>query len=699
MNFRTFRQPSRACSTEKLSAFSIQTFLGYLLLEGGKRFENMSGCNKLPKKDQQSIKYWWIQNGEASFEADPSCVEYPPSLSNNENKQCYGRSQPKSPPILTTAQLISAIGQIWDSASRPLSVLLPKENLNQDDKGFPREKILDSIGEKKNDLVYTSNDIKLYPVTRGAAKIVQEKLDFPKVMQKILVLESSNKSQDYIHSLFLRFLQDSDKNMNRNWKKIEVGQEEMSCKSGNVYWGVGRNATKTLNCQVNVNHPGNLENNSPVAGGGISKDTSTFALANESDVCSPDSIVQETQLLSNATILNSRIVNPLCSDYFLQSVPNTKADAGACQTFSSSICANYHINSLPSWNSGSDQCQHEIENNESQEIQRRHFFDITDDEPRVQTSATHLKPCNSQAMQQHAFSGALAGICVSLCLHPVDTVKTVIQSCHAEHRSIFYIGKSIVSDRGLLGLYRGITTNIACSAPISAVYTFSYESVKAALFPYLPMEYYSFAHCVGGGCASIATSFIFTPSERIKQQMQVGSHYRNCWDALVGIIRNGGFSSLYAGWRAVLCRNVPHSIIKFYTYESLKQVMPSSIQPNTFQTLVCGGLAGSTAAVFTTPFDVIKTRLQTQIPGSANRYDSVLHAFYRISKSEGLRGLYRGLTPRLIMYMSQGSLFFASYEFFKRAFSLEPSHPTDLCSQDNDGNDEDGKNLELTSPS
>lgn len=42
-------------------------------------------------------------------------------------------------------------------------------------------------------------------------------------------------------------------------------------------------------------------------------------------------------------------------------------------------------------------------------------------------------------------------------------------------------------------------------------------------------EYQSVAHCIGGGCASFATSFIFTPSERIKQQMQVGSHYQNCW--------------------------------------------------------------------------------------------------------------------------------------------------------------------------
>ncbi|KAK1385705.1 hypothetical protein POM88_023440 [Heracleum sosnowskyi] len=38
------------------------------------------------------------------------------------------------------------------------------------------------------------------------------------------------------------------------------------------------------------------------------------------------------------------------------------------------------------------------------------------------------------------------------------------------------------------------------------------------------------------------------------------------------------------------------------------------------QMLICGGLAGSTAAIFTTLFDVVKTRLQTLISGSRNKY-------------------------------------------------------------------------------
>ncbi|XP_059276179.1 mitochondrial aspartate-glutamate transporter AGC1 [Lycium ferocissimum] len=296
----------------------------------------------------------------------------------------------------------------------------------------------------------------------------------------------------------------------------------------------------------------------------------------------------------------------------------------------------------------------------------------------VQISVVKDKPHYALAKQEHAFAGAMAGIFVSLCLHPVDTIKTVVQSCHNHQKPLYYIGKSFISERGVTALYRGISTNLASSAPISALYTFTYESVKGALLPLFPKEYHSFAHCLAGGCASIATSFIFTPSEHIKQQMQVGSHYKNCWNALIEIIRSGGLPSLYAGWRAVLWRNIPHSIIKFYTYERLKELRFSSVQlgkqNDTLMTLACGGLAGSTAALFTTPFDVVKTRLQTQIPGSGTQL-GVFGILQEIGKREGLKGLYRGLSPRLIMYMTQGALFFASYESFKRVFSLEVPQP------------------------
>lgn len=279
-------------------------------------------------------------------------------------------------------------------------------------------------------------------------------------------------------------------------------------------------------------------------------------------------------------------------------------------------------------------------------------------------------------INRHAVAGALAGTAVSVSLHPIDTVKTIIQANSYGQSSVYHTLRRTLIERGVLGLYGGLASKLACSAPISAIYTLTYETVKGALLPVFPKEYHSIAHCAAGGCSSIATSFVFTPSECIKQQMQVGSHYQNCWNALVGCLKKGGIASLYTGWGAVLCRNIPHSIVKFYAYESLKQSLlksaPDSAKLNSGQTLLCGGFAGSTAALCTTPFDVIKTRVQLQALSPVCKYDGVVHALKEIFRHEGLCGLYRGLTPRLAMYMSQGAIFFTSYEFLSTLMFPEP---------------------------
>ncbi|PAN07476.1 hypothetical protein PAHAL_1G339000 [Panicum hallii] len=282
-------------------------------------------------------------------------------------------------------------------------------------------------------------------------------------------------------------------------------------------------------------------------------------------------------------------------------------------------------------------------------------------------------------INRHAVAGALAGTAVSVSLHPVDTVKTIIQANSCGQSSFNQTLRRTLVERGVLGLYGGLASKLACSAPISAIYTLTYEIVKGALLPVLPEEYHSIAHCAAGGCSSIATSFVFTPSECIKQQMQVGSQYQNCWNALVGCLKRGGIASLYAGWGAVLCRNIPHSIVKFYAYESLKQSIlksaPDNAKLSSGETLLCGGFAGSTAALCTTPFDVVKTRVQLQALSPISKYDGVLHALKEIFRQEGFHGLYRGLTPRLAMYISQGAIFFTSYEFLKTIMFPEQEGP------------------------
>ncbi|GKU95268.1 hypothetical protein SLEP1_g8649 [Rubroshorea leprosula] len=646
----------------------------------------MSPSKNPPRSVRPSIKYKWEPPKKGSSVEFGELVHeiYAPTVS-DENKKSCSRSEPKSHEMLSTAELISSVGKLWDRASH-LPIFQSKANLNQNH-SVCGEDILANLDREGKGQECLPVDDKCFRINLRSSTqfspVLRPSFEAVKVTKKMCIFNAHSK--DHTPSFFWKLLCGSADSPNGSWKRQGLATIGFSNELGTVYQWMREIIPTGLRYHANFSEAKDKktvvncisDDASRCLGGSISADRSIPAtnLANgNAEVYSSLIKSKDPPASNDAKLVNNiRETTSLCSDYFLGAVQDCKADNNPISR-DCSLSEDYHINIL-SYSNMYEECQLLADDNELLQNKREgRKWSVTEVDDSLDIHPTmHEKPQYVLAKQEHAFAGALAGIFVSLCLHPVDTVKTVIQSCRAEQRSICYIGRSIVSERGLTGLYRGIASNITSSAPISAVYTFTYESVKGALLPLFPKECHSLAHCIAGGCASVATSFIFTPSERIKQQMQVGTHYNNCWNALVGIVKTGGLHSLYAGWGAVLCRNIPHSIIKFYTYESLKQMMltPSSTQPNTLQTLVCGGLAGSTAALFTTPFDVVKTRLQTQVPGSLTQYSSVYHALQEIGKHEGLKGLYRGLIPRLVMYMSQGAIFFASYEMFKSLFSLD----------------------------
>ncbi|KAJ4956394.1 hypothetical protein NE237_013177 [Protea cynaroides] len=635
-------------------------------------------------RNQPSIKNRWTPIQVGSFELVDFGKEENISSHHNSHEKRSKQAESKPSVILNTTQFVSAVGHMWDSAIRPISVFHPKADGKYNDVVCRKENILCCPGGDGNNKLSISADTKCFCIDSLSASfspfVTNSNFERLKAFHKISLFEPQDGN--HRHFSFWRYLQVGHSNMlEESWKRKGLASVGISRALGQIYGWMSEKPFLGLKFPVNVTQ---VKNQKPGEG----------CISRVVTVPPDDSCMGSTDFCSNLTQCNDppsvEIVESvedakmsctsLYTDYFLDADSNSEASGAISRTPSSSLYSDYHIGLSDLGNSAFEECQHKTDvDDDMLENGRRQLKGlIFETEPTQELSSSMPKKSASAiANQRHALAGALAGTCVSLCLHPVDTIKTVIQSCVTDQKSLSHVVRLIISERGVIGLYRGIASNIASSAPISAVYTFTYESVKGALLPIFPKEYYSLVHCMAGGWASVATSFIFTPSERIKQQMQIGSHYQNCWDAFVQILKNGGLRSLYAGWGAVLCRNIPHSIIKFYTYERLKELMMSSAKPNahpdTLQTLVCGGLAGSTAALFTTPFDVVKTKLQTQSPGSLRQYDGVFHALQEIATREGLGGLYRGLTPRLVMYISQGALFFASYEFLKRIFALERS--------------------------
>ncbi|EEF51193.1 uncharacterized protein LOC8287381 [Ricinus communis] len=642
----------------------------------------MCGSKKPPPIDRPSITYKWnkVEKGSSGV-ADFNIEEHASKHSQKKNQS----AEPKNPELLSTTELISAVEHIWDRV---------KEKPDHNTSGSQKNVIL-------GDLIAVDVDLGAFKDDDGGSCFsvdvwndsnittsVQTKLEFLSVTQKMSTFEPCSKR--CTRPLFSLFFNGRTKYLNKSWNGKGLPSLAITCGMERIYgWMMDIipaeswypvSTTKIIE-DKKIDRICILTSTISHAEGCIPTDAThagnNFASKSADFYCDLFKL-KDASLDDNMKVaMKTGTFNSLCSNCILGALHDSNTIGSVSRGPSSSLYVDYHINVLVPHRSAYGTFQHIAGDNTMDENTRKKppkFVAEVKDSMDIRALPCE-RPHYGLAKQEHAYAGAFAGVFVSLCLHPVDTIKTVTQSYRTEQKSICDIGRSIVSERGVTGLYRGIASNIASSAPISAIYTFTYESVKGSLLPLFSKEYHSLAHCIAGGSASVATSFVFTPSERIKQQMQIGSHYHNCWKALVGIIRNGGLPSLYTGWGAVLCRNVPHSIIKFYTYESLKQFMwpshNSTAQPITLQTLVCGGLAGSTAALFTTPFDVVKTRLQIQIPGSMSKYDSVFHALKEIGKNEGLKGLYRGLIPRLVMYVSQGALFFASYESFKGFFSLE----------------------------
>lgn len=70
--------------------------------------------------------------------------------------------------------------------------------------------------------------------------------------------------------------------------------------------------------------------------------------------------------------------------------------------------------------------------------------------------------------------------------------------------------------------------------------------------------------------------------------------------------------------------------------------VPKSVQ------FAFGGLAGMMATCIVQPIDLIKTRMQLSGEGGTQKiHKSSFSAAINIAKSEGFRGMYRGLTAAL----------------------------------------------------
>src|SRR5262249_49362854 len=142
----------------------------------------------------------------------------------------------------------------------------------------------------------------------------------------------------------------------------------------------------------------------------------------------------------------------------------------------------------------------------------------------------------------------------------------------------------------------------------------------------------------------------------------------------VWIVRTLGLLGLYKGVTACLLRDVPFSAIYFPAYAHLKKGVFKEGPDHRLgmgELLLAGAIAGMPAAYFTTPADVIKTRLQVEARKGQTTYKGILDAARKIYAEEGFRAFFKGGPARIFRSSPQFGVTLMTYELLQRLLPFE----------------------------
>jgi solute carrier family 25 protein 39/40 len=93
---------------------------------------------------------------------------------------------------------------------------------------------------------------------------------------------------------------------------------------------------------------------------------------------------------------------------------------------------------------------------------------------------------------------------------------------------------------------------------------------------------------------------------------------------------------------------VPFSGIYWASYEAWKEQFARRGRSGPWVAFASGAISGTTAALITSPFDVLKTRRQSLVmSGPTLQITSTIPLMLRVIRKEGLSALFAGLLPRM----------------------------------------------------
>ncbi|KAG0740748.1 hypothetical protein G6F62_011330 [Rhizopus arrhizus] len=305
------------------------------------------------------------------------------------------------------------------------------------------------------------------------------------------------------------------------------------------------------------------------------------------------------------------------------------------------------------------------------------------------------------------FISGATGLSLSYaCMHPLDTIKTRIQAADIN------VGwrQVVFSKTTLRSLGKGFFVSALGAAGQGGARFSTYEYCKSRMLPKEKNGLTIPVTALSAVLGDLASSVIKVPREVITAKLQI-DHYKtktgqkpNAAYVVRQTLIEEGPKGLFRGFWAIAARDSPFMIILLVSYENFKAFHHRSVRETiektreyrrqhqivantsfeeleadipTMRSVLYGGVSGFLAGYFTTPMDVVRTRVIAQKTVKkpmtvAEMARHMIHTSWVHSKASTVRrsvdtynSFFAGAIPRSFWWFGICGIFFPSYETLK----------------------------------
>ena len=280
------------------------------------------------------------------------------------------------------------------------------------------------------------------------------------------------------------------------------------------------------------------------------------------------------------------------------------------------------------------------------------------------------------------FTGAAFGATVAeLATLPIDIAKVRLQvQTPLADGSLRYTGflqtmMTVARREGITALWNGAKPALVRQVSYTGLSFVLYTPIRDAIagegvakedIPFLK-------RVLSGGLAGGISIMAVNPTDVVKTRMQTftstdGSKSPGMVSLTQEILKREGMRGLWRGVEPNVARCFIGNACEIGCYDQFKTMLGQSgvVPDGPLRHLTASAGAGMVSAVFSTPVDVVKTRLMAQAGGAGSdgmvRYTGVLDAFMRIPQIEGIGALYKGFLPLAARKIVWTVIYFVAFE-------------------------------------